>query len=102
MVKNKSLDVIKTKKNRNRIVDGIKKLLPKQVFNGAKQTLTDENFKALLNCLPEKEKEIITLSIAGYSTKEIGKQVNLSEKTIANMLSMARKKVKNLWKTFME
>jgi DNA-directed RNA polymerase specialized sigma24 family protein len=74
MVKNKSLDVVKTKKTRSRIIDGIKKILPTEVFNGAKQTLTDENFKALLNCLPEKEKEIITLSIAGFSTTEIGKQ----------------------------
>ena len=102
MVKNKSLDVIKTKKNRNRIVDGIRKFLPIEVFNGVKHTLTDYNFNALLTCLPEKEKQIIALSIAGFSTKEIGKQVNLSEKTIANMLSMARKKVKNLWKMFME
>jgi RNA polymerase sigma factor (sigma-70 family) len=102
MVKNRSLDVIKTKKNRNRIVDGIRKFLPIEVFNGVKQTLTDENFKALLSCLPEKEKEVITLSIQGFSNTEIGKQLNLSEKTIANLLSMARKKVKNLWKTFME
>ena len=102
MVKNKSLDVIKTKNTRNRIVDGIRKFLPIEVFNGAKQTLTDENFKALLSCLPEKEKQIITLSIEAFSNTEIGKQLNLSEKTIANLLSMARKKVKNLWKTFME
>lgn len=102
MVKNKSLDVIKTKNTRSRIVDGIKKRLPIEVFNEAKQTLTDDNFKALLNCLPEKEKEILTLSMEGFSNTEIGKQVNLSEKTIANMLSMARKKVKNLWKMFME
>ena len=102
MVKNKSLDVIKTKNTRNRILDGIKKLFPIEVFNGAKQTLTDENFKALLSCLPEKEKQIITLSIEGFSNTEIGKQLNLSEKTIANLLSMARKKVKNLWATFME
>jgi RNA polymerase sigma factor (sigma-70 family) len=102
MVKNKSLDVIKTKKNRNRIIDGIKKFLPTEVFNGAKQTLTDENFKTLLTCLPEKEKQIITLSIAGYTNTEIATQLQLSEKTIANMLSMARKKVKELWKTFMD
>lgn len=102
MVKNKSLDVVKTKNTRNRIIDGIKKFLPIDVFNGAKQTLTDDNFIALLICLPEKEKQIITLSIEGFSNKEIGKQLNLSEKTIANLLSMARKKVKNLWETFME
>lgn len=102
MVKNKSLDFIKSKNTRNRIVDGIKKFLPTEVFNGAKQTLTDDNFKALLTCLPEKEKQIITLSIEGFSNKEIGTQLNLSEKTIANMLSIARKKIKELWKTFMD
>jgi RNA polymerase sigma-70 factor (ECF subfamily) len=102
MVKNKSLDVIKTKNNRGRIVEGIKLFLPIAVFNGAKQTLTDDNFKALLNCLPYKEKQIISLSIEGFSNTEIGKKLNISEKTTANLLSMARKKVKNLWKTFME
>ncbi len=102
MAKNKSLDVIKTKNNRNRIVDGIKKLLPSLGVNEVTQTLTNDNFKALLSCLPEKERQIITLSTEGFSTKEIGEQLNLSEKTIANLLSMARKKVKNLWETFME
>jgi len=102
MVKNKSLDVIKTKNTRSRIIDGIKKIVPLEVFNGANQTLTNDNFKGLLNCLPEKEKQIISLSIEGFSNTEIGKKLNLSEKTIANLLSMSRKKIKNLWKTFME
>jgi RNA polymerase sigma-70 factor (ECF subfamily) len=102
MVKNKSLDVIKSKNTRNRILDGIKKFLPTEVFNGVKQTLTDDNFKSLLTCLPEKEKQIIILSIEGFSNKEIASQLNLSEKTIANMLSIARKKVKHLWEMFME
>jgi RNA polymerase sigma factor (sigma-70 family) len=102
MVKNKSLDVLKTKSNRNRILDGIKKLLPIEVFNGVNQTLTNDNFKALLTCLPEKEKQIIILNIDGFSNAEIGKKLDLSEKTIANMLSMARKKVTNLWDIFME
>jgi RNA polymerase sigma factor (sigma-70 family) len=102
MVKNKSLDVLKTKSNRNRILDGIKKLLPIEVFNGVNQTLTNDNFKALLTCLPEKEKQIIILNIDGFSNAEIGKKLDLSEKTIANMLSMARKKVTNLWDMFME
>jgi RNA polymerase sigma factor (sigma-70 family) len=102
MVKNRSLDVIKTKKNRNRIVDEIKRFLPTIVTNTVKQSLCDENFKALLCCLPEKEKKIIALNINGYTNKEIAQQLAISEKTVANMLSMARKKVKNLWETFME
>ena len=102
MVKNRSLDVIKTKNNRNRIVDGIKKILPIVGFNGIAEKITDEDFKLLLACLPEKEKVILALSMQGFTNNEIGAKLNLSEKTIANMLSMARKKVKELWKTFME
>lgn len=102
MVKNRCLDVIKTKNNRNRIVDGIKKFLPTVGFNEIKETLADENFKLVLACLPEKEKEILLLSIEGFSNDEIGVQLKLSEKTIANLLSIARKKVKELWNTFME
>ncbi|WP_438967308.1 RNA polymerase sigma factor, partial [Flavobacterium sp.] len=102
MVKNKSLDIIKTKKNRNRILDGIKGFLPTISFNNAKQNLTNDNFKELLNCLPNKEKQILSLSIDGFTNAEIGEQFNLSEKTIANLLAMVRKKVKKLWNTFME
>lgn len=102
MVKNKSLDVIKTKNNRNRIVDGIKKLLPTIGFNKVTETIIDENFKLLLACLPLKEKTILAMSIEGFSTKDIADKLKLSEKTISNLLSEARKKVKNLWDVFME
>lgn len=102
MVKNKSLDVIKTKNNRSRIVDGIKKFIPIVGFNGIAETITAEDFKLLLACLPEKEKVTLSLSMQGFTNSEIGVKLNVSEKTIANLLSMARKKVKELWKTFME
>lgn len=102
MVKNRSLDVIKTKKNRNRIVDGLVKFIPKFGLNGSKQTLTNESFKLLLACLPKKEQEILTLHLDGFTNEEISVQLKLTEKTIANLLSIARKKVKELWKIFME
>ena len=102
MVKNKSLDVLKTKNNRLRIISGIKNWLPQVATNHVKQTISDDNFKALLHCLPEKEKTIITLSINGYTYKEIAEELTISEKTVANMLSIARKKVKILWETFMD
>lgn len=102
MVKNRSLDVIKTKKNRNRIVDGIKNLLPRIGFNSVIETITEENFKLLLACLPQKEKTILSMSIEGYSNQEIAEQLQLSEKTIFNLLSISRKKVKELWNMFMD
>ena len=42
------------------------------------------------------------MNIQGFSNEEIAKQLQLSEKTISNILSMARKKVKELWGLFME
>lgn len=102
MVKNRSLDVIKTKKNRNRIVDGLVKFFPKFGLNGSKQTTSNENFKSLLACLPDKEKKIVTLHLEGFSNKEIGIQLEISEKTVANLLCVARKKIKQLWEIFME
>lgn len=101
MVKNQSLDVVKTRNNRTRIIDGIKKWIPTVGFNDSKQTLTEDNFKNLIACLPEKEKVILSLTMEGYSNEEISKQLELSEKTVANLLSMARKKVKGLWAGFM-
>ena len=102
MVKNRSLDVIKTKKNRNRIVDGLVKFFPKFGLNGSKQTISNENFKSLLACLPDKEMKIVTLHLEGFSNKEIGIQLEISEKTVANLLCVARKKIKQLWEIFME
>lgn len=102
MVKNKSLDVVKTKNNRLRIINGIKKWLPLAINNTVKQTISDDSFNALLCCLPEKEKTIITMNINGYSNKEIAVQLAISEKTVANSLSISRTKIKNLWQQFME
>ncbi len=56
----------------------------------------------ILNCLPEREKIIITLSMEGYTNKEVADQLGISEKTAANQLAIIRKKIKELWKTFME
>ena len=102
MVKNKCLDVLKTKTTRNRIREGIKKILPLVGYNTVNESLSGDNFKALLTCLPEKEQQILTLSMQGFSNADIAQQLELSEKTIANLLSLARKKVKEVWNTFME
>lgn len=102
IVKNKCLDVLKTKKNRNRIIDGIKNLWPSTTSNLAQQNITVENFEKLASCLPEKERQILKLNLDGFKNEEISHQLNISEKTVSNSLSISRKKVKNLWVFFME
>ena len=100
MVKNKSLDVIKTKKNRNRIIEGIKHLIPIKTNNASIENLADDNYNQLLSCLPEKESAILNFYIQGFTLQEISRKMNISEKTVSNILALARKKVKKMWWTY--
>ncbi len=102
MVKNQSLDVLKVKKNRCRILEEINIGLPKLATNDSKIRLINENFNNLLNCLSEKEKIVLNSVMDGFPKKEIAIQMGLSEKTVANLLSNARNKVKLSWVKFME
>ena len=102
IVKNKCLDYIKTTKNRNRIIDGIKSIWSTSSNNTATAIFTNESFEALLKCLPEKEQLILKMNIDGYKHEEISEKLQLSEKTISNSLSLSRAKIKNLWSVFME
>ena len=63
--------------------------------------LINENFNYLLNCLSEKEKIVLNSVMDGFTKKEIAIQMGLSEKTVANLLSNARNKVKLSWVKFM-
>jgi RNA polymerase sigma-70 factor (ECF subfamily) len=101
MVKNKSLDVLKTKKNRNRIVEGIKHLFPIKTNNASIENLANDNFNLLLSCLPEKESVILKLHVQGFTLQEISQKMNIAEKTVRNILASARKKVRKLWLTYM-
>lgn len=102
MVKNKSLDTLKVKKNRNSILAGIKHFLPAVVYNASKQTLTEDAFMLLLTCLPKEESALLKLQIQGFSVQEISQLKGISEKTIKNKMTKARKKVKELWKVFLD
>lgn len=102
MVKNKSLDCLKTAKNRNRIIDGIKNLWNTTSNNNATAIFSNESFEKMLGCLPEKEQIILKMNIDGYKHEEISEKLQLSEKTISNSLSLSRTKIKNLWSVFME
>jgi RNA polymerase sigma factor (sigma-70 family) len=102
IIKNKCLDQLKTSKNRNRIIDGIKSLWPSSTNNTVKETFSIENFDMMLGCLPEKEQSILKMNLDGFKHSEISEKLNISEKTISNSLSMSRSKIKNMWNVFME
>lgn len=102
IVKNKCLDHLKTNKNRGGIIDKIKNLWPSTTANLANQKFAEENFELLFVCLQDKERVILKLNMDGFSHQEISAQLNISEKTISNTLSISRKKIKELWTVFME
>lgn len=102
MVKNKSLDYLKVTENRNRIKEGLQWFLNKTTQNKIHEKFSEENFKRLVNCLPNKEQIILKMNLEGYKNEEISKKLKLSEKSISNSLSLSRTKIKNLWHIFME
>lgn len=102
IVKNKCLDLLKTTKNRERIRDKIKIFFPSTAPNLVNQKFAEENFESLFICLQDKERVILKLNIDGYSHQEISAQLNISEKTISNTLSISRNKIRELWSLFME
>lgn len=102
MVKNKSLDYIKVTENRNQIKEGLQWFLNKTTQNKIHEKFSEENFKRLVNCLPNKEQIILKMNLEGYKNEEISKKLELSEKSISNSLSLSRTKIKNLWHIFME
>lgn len=101
MVKNRSLDHLKTAKNRNRIIDGIKNIWPTKSVNASGIVFSNENFEKMLVCLPIKEQTILKMNLEGYKHEEISQHLNVSEKSISNSLSLSRSKIKNLWENFM-
>jgi RNA polymerase sigma factor (sigma-70 family) len=101
MIKNRCLDEIKQRQNRKRIIGGIMHLFNHTSLNKSIDNMDKESFTELCKCLPEKERLILSMNIDGFSHQEIALKTGLSEKTISNNLSIARKKVKDLWEDFM-
>jgi RNA polymerase sigma factor (sigma-70 family) len=101
MVRNRCLDEIKQKNNRQRIMGSILHLFNTTTRNKSYDKIDNESFKNLCTCIPEKERVILLLNIDGYSHQEIALQIGISEKTVSNNLTLARKKIKELWDDFM-
>lgn len=101
MIRNHCLDMLKQKENRKKIMDKIIPLFNYSNKNKQVDNINNDDFKIMSNCLPDKEKRILLMHIDGYTVKEIALNENKSEKTISNILSEARKSVKDLWEKFM-
>ncbi len=95
VIRNKSIDAIRTKTNRTRIENNLGNYHTAFYEN---EYVHLEHFEKSIALLNENEKELYTLHFTGFSNTEIGEQLNYSEKTVRNKLSLSRKKLIHLWK----
>lgn len=102
MVKNRCLDTLKISQNRSRILDNLSDSFSKVSQNNVRDDFAKDNMKMLLACLPEKEQSVMVLYLEGYKHQEISEKLQLTEKSISNLLSLSRRKIKNIWRIFME
>lgn len=94
IVRNKSIDAIRSKNNRARIENN---LVVNQTPFFEDNYTEQEHFEKSIEQLNESEKELFTLHFTGYSNAEISEHLKYSEKTVRNKLSISRKKLFHLW-----
>lgn len=97
MIKNKSLDHLKVKKNRFRILNNVKHLFSTVTFNGVNTLHETEQVNHMLLPLSDREKTVIRLDLEGYSIEEISEKLGVTKKTVSNLLYESRKKLKVIW-----
>lgn len=95
VVKNHCLDYLKTKNNRQKIMN----LLNFEYHTNSNwyEKVEKDNLHRMLKLLSNKEAEVFDLHLKGYSNDEIAAQLNVSYATIKNQLYDAKKKLRKIW-----
>jgi RNA polymerase sigma factor (sigma-70 family) len=96
MIRNRSLDFLKVKNNRQRIVDSIRNIFTSSVQNESKKTEDIGQLHYLIAPLSLRERTVILMDLEGYSLEDIAHKMGVSKKTISNVLYESRKKLKLL------
>lgn len=96
IVRNKSLDYLKITRNRDRIL--------KHFAHDQQEVLEDSTetdlYVKLAQCvaeLSESERELLELHLNGYRNAAIAQELQMSEKTVRNKLSLTRKVLTMRW-----
>ena len=71
-------------------------LISNEVKGKLEDNISNPKLKLAIQKLSKDEKKILTLSMEEYSSKEIAKIMNLSEKTIRNKKSIIKAKIKKM------
>lgn len=99
LVKNRSLNHVKGKNNRRSILKNIPWIYK---LRSEGQAAIEKDFHLLVQCLSKRQNEVFNFHHQGYKNKEIAERLDVSEQTVKNTLSSARKNLRSLYYTFME
>lgn len=102
ILRNKALDHIKIEHNRKEIIEREFNCVNGMASNNAEELFIQDSFTNLLNELGSQQAKVVQMKMNGYSLDDISKELDISYNTARNTLSTARKKIKNIWKTFFE
>ena len=91
-VKNKSIDFVRKVKNQTAISEQI----PLNLTENSADFSDD-----ILEVLSSTEQEIFQLHLDGFKNEEIAQKQKLTEKTVRNKLSISRKKMEKVFKSFL-
>lgn len=91
-VKNKSIDYLRSEQTRSKLTHHI----DKEVISD-----TEIHLDESLTLLPKQETALFQLHLDGYSNAEIAEQKMISEKTVRNKLSITRKKIALIYKSYL-
>ena len=93
IVRNKCLDHLKIRQNRERINHE----LFVETSSDVEKIDMIAHLTACIQELKPDEKQLLELHLQGFSNDEISLKLNLSEKTVRNKLSLTRKSIWKLW-----
>lgn len=102
IVKNKCLDYLKIKNNRQRILAENLNIFKRFSVNEMEQVFNAEALKLLKNELSAQQQKILSLHLEGFDNHEIAQNLSLSYNTVRNTLSVSKKRARQLWKIFFE
>lgn len=99
MVVHKCLDHIKMKNNQNRIIQDNSIFSDENPCNFAEEFIENGTLTHLKKCLTPAELKIIEYHLNGYKNEEISKELKLSYNTIRNTISVAKTKLRTMYKS---
>lgn len=99
-IKNRCLDIIKKKKNREKILHSIRSYIMMDSTNEGFTIFMKDMLNTVTKGLQPREAEILQLHLEGYANDEIAERLNITYNTVKNNIYESKKKVKGLWKHF--